>query len=341
MRPSLGACGLLQRQQAIQSNCPLSSCIDSRWKTESRSIDRSQRDRRRGAIGVPSQPGQERQRGRRFGRADRRRIGKQRCGEELDTAPHIVERRLRIGRAETRPECASRRRGDVCRVDDDLFRLRHVVSSLSEHCPQQIVDGRKDVGVIGQRAAERRPTGRHRADPSSDQPRRGNEHARAGHLRKPAIAESADADRQFNELSRCRLVHASFVYHDLAFDIRRREVEADGDEALSRARLELLERVLVAGVVGDDELESWRRLDDLSVLLDRQQTAVIAERVNDDDHVLPRFDHLVQITDRSMSRGEGERAVLPNRVAAPNEPASGEVSCREVVMTGQGDERPR
>ena len=41
------------------------------------------------------------------------------------------------------------------------------------------------------------------------------------------------------------------------------------DEPLARARLEILDRVLIAGVVRDHELESRRRFDELAGLLDR------------------------------------------------------------------------
>jgi hypothetical protein len=46
------------------------------------------------------------------------------------------------------------------------------------------------------------------------------------------------------------------VHDDPGPRARGREVELQRDEALARARLEVLEDVLVAGVVRDDELEA-------------------------------------------------------------------------------------
>src|SRR5262249_52463680 len=52
------------------------------------------------------------------------------------------------------------------------------------------------------------------------------------------------------------------------------------------------------------------------------------------------FDDLVEITDAALSNGSCERPVDPHRVAALEEVATNEISSRQVVMAGDGDERP-
>ena len=62
--------------------------------------------------------------------------------------------------------------------------------------------------------------------------------------------------------------------------------------------------------------------------------------MDDDDRVRARFDDLVQIADGAEPRGPRERAVEPDGVAAANEIAAGEIARRQIVVTGDGDERP-
>jgi hypothetical protein len=51
------------------------------------------------------------------------------------------------------------------------------------------------------------------------------------------------------------VIHAALALDDACLELGRREVELERDEALARADLEVLEDVLVARVVGDDELK--------------------------------------------------------------------------------------
>ena len=90
-----------------------------------------------------------------------------------------------------------------------------------------------------------------------------------------------------------------------ALALGRRKVELERDEALPRARLQVLEHVLVAGVVGDDELEARRGLDELAGLVDRQHPPVVGQRMDHDDRVLPRLDDLVEIADGALAAPPG------------------------------------
>ena len=62
--------------------------------------------------------------------------------------------------------------------------------------------------------------------------------------------------------------------------------------------------------------------------------------MDDDDRVLSCLDDLVEIANRAEPGGLRERAVEPDRVATSNEVPAGEVARRQVVMAGNGDERP-
>jgi hypothetical protein len=49
-------------------------------------------------------------------------------------------------------------------------------------------------------------------------------------------------------------------------------------KALPGGMLQVLQHALVAGVVGDDEQEVGMRLDDLALLVDGQDAAVVGQR---------------------------------------------------------------
>ena len=114
--------------------------------------------------------------------------------------------------------------------------------------------------------------------------------------------------------------------------------ELDRHEALAGGVLEVLERALVAGVVGDNQEEALRRLDDLAELLDRQQAAVVGERVDEDGGVLARLDDLVEVADGAGLHRAGQGAVDPAGGVALQEVAADEVGGGEVLVAGYGDE---
>jgi hypothetical protein len=129
------------------------------------------------------------------------------------------------------------------------------------------------------------------------------------------------------------------VGDDLRLARGRRHVEGDPHEALPRARLQILERMLVSRVVGDHELESRRRLEKLAGLFDREDAPVIGEWMDDHQCVLSRLDDFVEVADGARPGGRCERTVHPDRLTAANEITSGEIAGREIVVAGDGDER--
>src|SRR5215207_4320859 len=155
-----------------------------------------------------------------------------------------------------------RRSGKEKRRVQRSARLRRYRLSLtpdaSDRLLDQIVDRREQVRVVCERRGERRATCFAGCDPARDESRDRDEQPRPRSLGEPLIAQPADLDGELGECARRSARHAALVHHDLHLARGGREVELDRDEALPRARLEVLERVLVARVVRDDELEPRR-----------------------------------------------------------------------------------
>ena len=145
--------------------------------------------------------------------------------------------------------------------------------------------------------------------------------------------------RQLDERVRRVARDVALVRDDGDLLVEGGEVEVERHEALACARLQLLEDVLVAGVVGHDELKALGRLDELARLVDRQHAPIVGQRVDDDDGVLPRLDDLVEVADRAVTGGEGQRAVLPHGLAAADEVAAEQIVRRQVVVAGDRHER--
>jgi hypothetical protein len=61
--------------------------------------------------------------------------------------------------------------------------------------------------------------------------------------------------------------------------------------------------------------------------------------VDDDDRVLARLDHLVEIADGAVAHGGGQRAVVPDGLIAFEQEAADEVCGRQVFVAGDRDER--
>ena len=121
-----------------------------------------------------------------------------------------------------------------------------------EDGPDKVIERPGHVRVVGQRAGDggiggfgRRPAGtrlfaRHAPAGACWRPRPG-----PAPLRLRVISPSLTSFRPI------AVIDAAFVGDDPRLQVGRRVVELQGDEALPRARLQVLEHALVAGVVGD------------------------------------------------------------------------------------------
>ena len=84
--------------------------------------------------------------------------------------------------------------------------------------------------------------------PLGDEPRRRDDQPGARHLGQAAVAELAQPVGQRDQCDGAVALHAALVRDNLGLDFRRRKVELQRDEALPRARLQVLEPVLIAGL---------------------------------------------------------------------------------------------
>jgi hypothetical protein len=131
----------------------------------------------------------------------------------------------------------------------------------------------------------------------------------------------------------------ALAFDDLRLELRRREVELEAHEALARARLQILQKALVARVIRDHEHEARRRAQELAGLVYWQQAAVIGERMQHDHRVCARLDHLVEVTDGAGARGAREWPVVPRRAVVVNQVAADQIARGEIVVAGDADER--
>ena len=129
------------------------------------------------------------------------------------------------------------------------------------------------------------------------------------------------------------------VRDDLGLDGGGRIAEVDRAEALLGRFLQILENALVAGVVGDDELEIGMGAHELAALLQRQHAAVVGQRMDDDGRVLPRLDDLVEIADRAVAHRDRERTVMPDGALGVEQVAPDQIGRGHVLVAGDRDQR--
>src|SRR5207247_3120501 len=87
-----------------------------------------------------------------------------------------------------------------------------------------------------------------------------------------------------------------------------------------------------------DEQEVGVRLEDLTLLVDGEDVAVVGERVDEHGRVLARLDDLVEVAYGARLDRLRERPVHPDRLVALDEVAADQVAAGEVLVTGDGDQ---
>ena len=116
-------------------------------------------------------------------------------------------------------------------------------------------------------------------------------------------------------------------------------VELERGEALLGGLLQILHQALVAGIVGNHQLEIGVRFEQLALLVQRQGAAVVGQRVDHHGGVLARFDDFIQIADRADARGGGQRAIQPARAVGFEQIAADQIGGGHVFVAGHGDQR--
>ena len=162
--------------------------------------------------------------------------------------------------------------------------------------------------------------------PSTIEPSGGDQHSGGCHLPEPSRFQSTDRLCESHQLGRCSGVHAGLVGDDFFLHTHGWKIELNGDHALPGRVLEVLQNALVSGVVGNHEAELRWRIDHKAKPVDRELTAVICQRVEDDGRVLSSLDNLVEVADRPVAHGPSERAVYPVGLAALQEEPTHEIA---------------
>jgi len=111
------------------------------------------------------------------------------------------------------------------------------------------------------------------------------------------------------------------------------------DEPLARAGLQVLQNMLVARIVGDDQHEALRRHKLFARLFNGQHPPVITKRVDDHGRILARLNDFIKVADAALSDGPGNRSVNPDCFSALDEVTAHQIGGGQVVMTGNGIER--
>src|SRR5690606_350546 len=103
----------------------------------------------------------------------------------------------------------------------------------------------------------------------------GDEESGARNLCKAAVPKIAEAVDKGDELAGGGEIDAAFVGYDACLALGFGEVEFKSDETLAGAWFQVLENVLVTGVVGNDELKAGRGFDELAGFFHRQHAAMV------------------------------------------------------------------
>src|SRR5829696_6831553 len=147
----------------------------------------------------------------------------------------------------------------------------------SEDGGGELIDRAQHVGIVGEGLGDRASAGGVRRDTEPHELCRMHEQPGGGTFVEPAAFELPRHVCKAHELCRRLLIDEALRCHDLRFEARLRIVEFDRDETLARALLQVLQHGLVAGVVREGEKKLRRRRKKLSVLVDRQDAAIVRE----------------------------------------------------------------
>ena len=191
--------------------------------------------------------------------------------------------------------------------------------------------------VIGKH--QRNLTGGLDRDAVRDEPPGLDQHARRSALVETVALEIARALADRDQLVRHCAVDAGLVRDDFGLDGGGRIAEVHRAETLLGRFLEILENALVAGVVGDHELEIGMRAHELAALLQRQHAAVVGQRMDDDGRVLARLDDFVEIADGAVAHRDRQRPVMPDGALGVEQVAPDQVGCGHVLVAGDRDQR--
>ena len=166
----------------------------------------------------------------------------------------------------------------------------------------KVIEGAEQVFVVGQRSGHGQSAGVMHGDPIGDQAARMDQHSGGDALLKPSAAQRARLVRDAHEHSRQVVFNAAFMGNDGGFDIGCRVFEVDRAEALLGRLFEIFRGALVTRVLRHHEMKICVGLDQFTALIQRQDTALVGEWMDNYVRVLARLDDFVQIADRAVAR---------------------------------------
>ena len=102
---------------------------------------------------------------------------------------------------------------------------------------------------------------------------------------------------------------------------------------------QFLQHTLIPRVVGDDQHKLFNRLNHLSLFFDRQDAAIVTQRMNNDGGVFSRLHDLIQIDDGAMLNAESQRPIDPDRLLPFEQIPSDEIGRGKIFMAGHRNER--
>ncbi len=277
---------------------------------------------------------------RRIGGKDRPWIAVEGGHDQFQTPLHANERQLASGLRRSRPppQLARGDRGAPRALDEKAFGISHARCYTTAAITSWTAARRSGSSVSGPATAARHAS--RMGNAARNQASGRHEQPRTRHLGEAAVAQAAQTAAESHQVGGRVGLDPTLVGDDPALEIGRREVEIERDEALPSARLQILEDVLVAGVVGDDHLESGRRFHQLTGLVDRQDAPVVGQRMDHHHDVLPRLHNLIQVAERPGPHRPRQRSILPDGFRGPDEVAADEIAGSEVFVTGDRHERP-
>ncbi|CAK7261583.1 protein of unknown function (plasmid) [Shinella sp. WSC3-e] len=93
---------------------------------------------------------------------------------------------------------------------------------------------------------------------------------------------------------------------------------------------------MISGIVGHDDPEIRMSAHHLVLFLQRENTTVVGQRMDDDGSVLPGFHYFIEIAYRAKAGRHGKWAVVPLGAVGVEQKSPYEIGGRHVFVTGNG-----
>ena len=146
--------------------------------------------------------------------------------------------------------------------------------------------------------------------------------------------------RNLYQLLSVLFVNTGFLRHNRHFKLCFGVIKIQPAKTLFGGLLEVFHQALITRVIGNNQLEIRVCFNQLAFLVQRQGTAMVGERMNYNGSVLTRFNHFIQVADRSDTSSCCQGAVLPFGTILVQQKTSHQVGCCHVFITGYGNKWP-